>query len=226
MPTTLAVRRAVVVLLVFGAGCSYFRRGPKATAAKPATTTAAKPVATTATTTAAAPTPAKATTKPQPKQKAPVVKAGPTDSQIAGILLAVNNTDVSYANLAPARSKNAAVKEFASQMVASHKSVNKLVSDLITATNVTPEESKLSLDLRDESAAKRDMLRELSGAAFDSTYLANEISYHTRLLSSIDATLLPAARSAQLRQLIQNLRPAVAAHLAHAEELRSSVAAR
>jgi putative membrane protein len=148
---------------------------------------------------------------------------GPTDAEITAILLAANNTDVSYAKLVPTRAQSQAIKDFAAQMITDHTRVNALVDNLLTTANITPVESKTSLDFRDESAMKRDVMRELSGRQFDTTYIANEISYHTRLLASIDATLLPSVRNAQLRQLITNIRPAVAAHLAHAQQVRTAL---
>jgi putative membrane protein len=148
---------------------------------------------------------------------------GPSDAEIAAILLAANNTDISYARLAPTRADNQAVKDFAQRMLTDHTGVNQLVTDLLTKIQLTPEDNATSLDFRDESATKRDILRELQGRAFDSTYMANEVSYHTKLLSSIDATLLPMARNAGLRQLITNIRPAVAAHLTHAQQVRAGL---
>jgi putative membrane protein len=161
--------------------------------------------------------------KPAPAAPATVRVVGPTDGEIMAILLAANNTDISYAKLAPTRAQSQAVKDFALRMFNDHSGVNTVVNDLISSANTTPVESKTSLDFRDESAMKRDLMRELSGRAFDTTYMSNEISYHTRLLASIDGTLLPAARDTQLRQLITNFRPAVAAHLAHAQQVRAAL---
>jgi putative membrane protein len=158
-----------------------------------------------------------------PVAPAAVRVAGPSDAEITAIVLAANNTDISYAKLAPTRAQSQAVKDFAAQMLRDHTGVNTLVNDLISGADVTPVESKTSLDFRDESAMKRDLMRELSGRAFDTTYMANEISYHTRLLSSLDATLLPAVRNPQLKQLLANFRPAVAAHLAHAQQVRAAL---
>ena len=152
--------------------------------------------------------------------------SGPTDANIAAILLAANNTDISYARLAPSRAQSQAVKDFAQRMLTDHTGVLQLVNDLLSKIELTPEDNATSLDFRDESAAKRDILRELSGHMFDTTYIANEISYHTKLLASIDNTLLPNARNVQLKQLIANIRPAVAAHLAHAQQVRTGLTAR
>jgi putative membrane protein len=151
-------------------------------------------------------------------------RGAPSDAEIAAIVLAANNTDISYAKLAPTRAESQAIKDFAARMLGDHTRVNQLVSDLLTALQLTPEDSKTSLDFRDESATKRDLMRELEGRAFDTTYIANEITYHTKLLGAIDSVLLPAARNAQLKQLMTNMRPAVAAHLAHAQQVRAGLA--
>jgi len=151
---------------------------------------------------------------------------GPTDANIAAILLAANNTDISYARLAPSRAQSAEVKQFAERMLVDHTGVNRLVNDVITRIGLTPEDNTTSLDFRDESSAKRDILRELEGRAFDTTYIANEISYHTKLLAAIDNVLLPSVRSADLRQVLTSVRPAVAAHLTHAQQVRASLGLR
>ena len=151
--------------------------------------------------------------------------APPSDANIAAILLAANNTDVSYARLVPSRAQSQAVREFGERMLADHTHVNQLVTDLLTKDNLTPEDNNTSLDLRDESSAKRDILRELQGRAFDSTYIANEVSYHVKLLGAIDTVLLPSARNADIKQLITAIRPAVAGHLAHARQIQSKMMA-
>jgi putative membrane protein len=81
----------------------------------------------------------------------------------------------------------------------------------------------MSLDFRDESAAKRDTLREKSGPAFDSTYMANEVRYHTKLLATLDSLLLPATKNTDLRVLLTRTRPAVAAHLEHATRIQAGL---
>ena len=149
-----------------------------------------------------------------------------TDANIAAIVLAANYTDISYANLAPTHAERQDVKEFAQRMYTDHTGVNQQMKDLLSKLDLAPVENATSLDFRDESAAHRDTLRELTGYAFDSTYIENEVRYHTRFLASLDSVLLPRARNADLRALLTNVRPAIAAHLAHAEQVRANVVAK
>jgi putative membrane protein len=69
-------------------------------------------------------------------------------------------------------------------------------------------------------------MRDLAGFVFDSAYVTNEISYHRRFLELIDNTMMPRARNSELKELLMNVRPAVAAHLAHAEQLWANVMTR
>lgn len=166
---------------------------------------------------AAAPVPA--------PEVAPVGRTGaPSDADIAAILLAANYTDISYAKLAtPERTRSDAIKDFAKQMLTDHTAVNKQAMDLFTKINLTPEDNPTSLDFRDESEAKREMMRDLDGRAFDTTYINNEISYHTKLLDALDKVLIPASRNMELKQFLVNVRPAVAAHLGHAQDVKTAL---
>ena len=148
---------------------------------------------------------------------------GPSDANILAIMLAANNTDVSYAKLVPGRSQTPAIRDFAARMVTAHTAVNQQLSDLTNRINVTPEENKESLDFRDESTTKRDLMRELEGRTFDSTYIANEITYHTKLLQTLDKELIPDADNAQIKQALMQIRPAVQAHLDHAMSVRANL---
>jgi putative membrane protein len=152
--------------------------------------------------------------------------AGPTDANLAAIFLAANNTDISYAQLAPTRAASPAVTQFASRMLADHNALNQQATALFTRINLVPEDNVTSLDFRDESANKRDILRELSGRAFDSTYMENEVSYHTKLLGALDGLLIPGAKHPELKQMMSSVRPAVVAHLEHAQRARATVIGR
>ena len=147
------------------------------------------------------------------------------DRDVAAIFLAANYTDVSYAQvaLAPDRTKNTDVIAFANRMLADHGGLAKSAMDLFALTDIQPRDNTISLDFRDESAAKRDTLRELTGPAFDSTYMANEVRYHTRLLGALDSLLIPAAKNKDLQVMLNRVRPAVAAHLEHATRVQAGL---
>ena len=151
------------------------------------------------------------------------VPAGPTDGNITAVLLAANNSDISYARLVPTHTAAPAITDFARRMIVDHSAVNTALEELVARTPIKPRENAESLAFRDESAAHRDALRALSGRQFDSAYIANEISYHSSVLAALDNALIPRVTDAQLRQILVSVRPAIAAHLTHAQRIAAAL---
>jgi len=183
------------------------------------------------------------TPKTEPAEAAPVAAAAPepsaapagdvmttrgrvSDANIAAMIMALNNTDISYARLADTRAERADVKEFARRMLTDHAGLNALLNDALKQLDLAAEDNEASLDMRDESANNRDVMRELQGYAFDSTYVENEVRYHRKFLASLDDVMIPRARETQIKSLLTVIRPAVAGHLAHAEQVRANVLAK
>jgi putative membrane protein len=149
--------------------------------------------------------------------------AGPTDPEIAHIVVTANTIDVDAGKLAMGKTKNAEVKKFAEQMVTDHTAVNKQASDLAGKLGVTPKENATSSALKTGADDTTKKLKGLKGAEFDKAYVDNEVSFHQTVLDAIDKTLIPSAKNAELKGLITKVRPAIAAHLDHAKMLQQSM---
>ncbi|MGZ5203148.1 MAG: DUF4142 domain-containing protein [Telluria sp.] len=149
--------------------------------------------------------------------------AGPNDAQIAAIVVAANTVDIDAGKLAEAKTKNKEVRAFAKQMVHDHSAVNKQAVALVTKLHVTPEENDTSKSLTQGGVTERDKLKGLSGAEFDKAYVDNEVSYHQTVLDAIDKTLIPNASNAELKALLNKVRPNIAAHLEHAKHLQAQM---
>lgn len=148
---------------------------------------------------------------------------GPSDPQIAAIVVTANQVDVEAGKLARSRAKSKDVQQFAQQMITDHTGVNRQATALAKKLKVTPEPSDTSRSLRkggDENVAR---LKKLRGAEFDKAYVDQEVSYHQAVLDAIDKTLLPSAKNARLKELITKVRPAIAAHLDHAKHLQAQL---
>ncbi|MBX3174237.1 MAG: DUF4142 domain-containing protein [Gemmatimonadaceae bacterium] len=149
-----------------------------------------------------------------------------TDANIAAIVVTANTADILYADMALAKSQTPAVRQFAQMVKTDHQSVNEAAGALVARLGVTPVMNTLAFDLRDDAETKRLTLRDFEGIAFDSAYAANEISYHQTVLDAIDQALIPGAQNAELKALLVQVRPAVAAHLEHARHLSAQVGRR
>ena len=146
-----------------------------------------------------------------------------TDPQIAAIVVAANQVDIDAGELAKEKGADPRVKEFAQRMITDHSGVNQAASDLVGKLGVTPEPNATSQKLTSDGEANRTALQGQSGAAFDQAYIANEVAYHQAVLDAIDQTLIPNAQNAELKALLEQTRPAVAAHLDHARQLQTSL---
>jgi putative membrane protein len=153
----------------------------------------------------------------------PLATPSLTDANIAAIVVAANNIDIKNGELALERSGRSDIRAFAQTMITDHSGVNKAAVDLVTKLKVAPVENATSTELVASADKTRAALAGKTGLDFDRAYIANEVDYHRAVLSAIDDALVPAAQNAELRALLVAVRPAVAAHLQHAESLRQHV---
>jgi putative membrane protein len=162
---------------------------------------------------------------PAPDTAKPATAAPPAinDAQIAHIAVTANAVDSAAGQLAKTKGASKAVKDFAQTMVTDHTGVNKQAVALATKLNVTPEDNDTSRQLKAGGDANIAKLNGLSGAAFDKAYIDNEVAYHQAVLDAIDKTLIPSAQNAELKGLLEKVRPAIAAHLEHAKTIQTSL---
>jgi putative membrane protein len=150
-------------------------------------------------------------------------QSGPTDPQIAGIVVTANTIDINAGKLAKARTKNKEVSKFAQQMITDHTAVNKQAGALAKKLHVKPADSDTSKSLKAGAADNMKNLKGLKGAAFDKAYIDHEVAYHQAVLDAIDKVLIPNAKNAELKDLIVKVRPAIAAHLDHAKMVQANL---
>lgn len=150
-------------------------------------------------------------------------KAGPTDAEIAHIVVTANTIDITAGKLAESKTKNKDVKKFAKLMVTDHSGVNKQAVALAKKLHVTPMDNPTSKSLEKGGNENMAKLKSLSGKDFDKAYVDHEVAYHQAVLDAIDKTLIPNAQNAELKSLIEKVRPAFAAHLEHAKMVQSQL---
>src|SRR5438105_3408133 len=149
--------------------------------------------------------------------------AGPTDPQIAAIVVTANQVDIDAGKLATTKAHAKEVKAFAQQMITDHTGVNKQATELVTRLKVKPEENDTSRSIKqggDDNLAK---LKNLKGAEFDRAYVDHEVTYHQTVIDALDKTLVPNAKNEELKALLIKVRPAFVAHLEHARILQAKM---
>jgi putative membrane protein len=142
-----------------------------------------------------------------------------SDPQIAHVAVTANAIDVELAEFALEHAQDGEVRAFARTMIRDHTAVNGQASALAGRLGVTPEDNDVSRSLRDDADEARGKIDDLWGASFDRSYIAREVAYHEAVLNALDGVLIPQADNAELKALLEGVRPAIAAHLAHARGL-------
>lgn len=154
---------------------------------------------------------------------ASVAAQGVNDAQIASIVVTANQVDIDAGKLATTQASSPEVKKFGQQMVTDHTGVNKQAVDLVTKLKVTPEDNPTSKSLKAGGEENVKNLKGLKGAAFDKAYIDHEVAYHQSVLDAVDKTLIPGAKNAELKALLEKVRPAFVAHLEHAKHIQASL---
>jgi putative membrane protein len=147
----------------------------------------------------------------------------PNDAQIAHIVVTANQVDIDAGKLAEKKGSTADVKAFGKQMVTDHSGVNKQATALAKKLGVKPEDNPTSQSLKKGGDENLANLKKLKGKAFDKAYVDHEVAYHQAVLDAIDKTLVPSAQNAELKGLIEKVRPAFVAHLEHAKMIQSKL---
>lgn len=146
------------------------------------------------------------------------------DSEIAGILAALDTAEIAPSERAADRGRSPEVTELAAMMVRAHEMLSDSLRAVTAASGITPSPSTMSEQLQMQTRATLQSLEGLNGAAFDSAYVAAMVQSHEAALNAIDSQLLPAAEHPQLRRAIdQQVRPTVAGHLQQIQQIQATL---
>ncbi len=146
-----------------------------------------------------------------------------TDANIAAIVVAANNIDISAAKIAIQRSNNPKVKQFAKTMITDHTAVLNAAVELVTRIGITPVNNELVVALAKQSNDHESKLNVLTGEAFDALYIAHEVAYHQAVISVIEKQLIPSATNQELKQTLISVLPAFKAHLKHCKMIQEEI---
>lgn len=149
--------------------------------------------------------------------------AAPTDAQIAHIAYTAGQLDVEAGKQALAKSHNKAVRSFAETMVRDHGAVNEQALALATKLHLTPQDNATSEALTNQAREKARELSKLRGPAFDRAYIQNEVAFHRTVNGALKTTLIPGARNAELKSLLETGLSLFQEHQKHAEQLEKNL---
>jgi len=149
-----------------------------------------------------------------------------SDAEIASVAVVANQIDIDYAEIAKKRSKNEDVLKFAETMKNDHMAVIGRAAALVKKLGVTPKDNAVSQKLLADAKKMKTTLNSTSGKSFDKTYIDNEVAYHKSVIGAVESLLIPETENTELKELLQNVVPALKTHLEHAVMLQTKLSAK
>ena len=147
----------------------------------------------------------------------PAAESSPLTSQgFANAAAASDRFEIESSKLAASSAQSAAVKSFASKMIAAHTaSTAKLKAAAATLSPaVTPDDT-----LSSDQQQKLDNLKGLHGAGFDEAYASAQVDAHQAALNALNG-YAASGDNATLKDLAKGMVPTVTAHLNMAKSLK------
>lgn len=146
-----------------------------------------------------------------------------SDAEVAYVAVVANQIDISYAEIALKRSKNTDILKFAETMSNDHTAVIGQAAALAKKLGVTPKDNAVSQQLLADAEKTKEMLQSTKGKAFNKAYIDNEVAYHKAVIGAVEGLLIPETENEELKELLQNVVPALQTHLEHAEMVQKQV---
>ena len=135
------------------------------------------------------------------------------DATILAIFDQANMTDISTGRLGLKKGHSEEVKTLARMVVNDHGHAQHMGREVAHTLGIVPLPPDNDKSVENQAKALA-MLEAKSGTEFDRAYLLHEIAFHQSVIEAIQTTLLPAAKSAQLKELITQVLPGFQHHLA------------
>lgn len=146
------------------------------------------------------------------------------DANVAAVAHASNMDEIQTSQVALQRSQNAQVRQFAQQMITEHTQVDQQMQQMLQAKGMTMQPNQPAQAAMQATAATVANLSQRTGADFDRAYMMHQVEAHRWTLTSLDQSLIPSTRDAEMRTFLSGkVRPAVAMHLEMAQRLNTSV---
>jgi putative membrane protein len=146
-----------------------------------------------------------------------------TDEQILEVTHTANQGEIDQAKLAQSRSKDARVTKLAAMMLKDHTAADAKGMAVGRKGNLTPAPSSTSTSIESDAQSATSTLTSQTGVDFDKAYVDTQVKEHQAVLDLIDQKLLPDAKNPDVKAFLTEVRPKIAMHLRHAQELQSAL---
>ena len=145
------------------------------------------------------------------------------DPTIVAIFDAANTWDIETGTLAKKKGTTKEIRDFGAMLVHDHTTVRAQSRALAKKLHVTPTAPKDFAMAKDHAAAMKSLRRQ-SGKSFDRAFLTHEVAYHKAVIDAMNATLMPALKNQEVKDLVTKVAPAFKAHEDAAQNMLDKLA--
>ena len=147
---------------------------------------------------------------------------GLSDANIVALLDEANMADSASGAFALKKATSPEVKQFAKMMMGEHHALRLQGQQLAKRLNVTPEMPSSDPFKAAVQAEMTALQGAAKGAAFDRTYIQQEIGIHKAVID-VATKAHDAAQNAELKKLIEQAKPVIEKHLNRAEAIQKKL---
>lgn len=133
------------------------------------------------------------------------------DAQILGALSILNAAMIEAAELGSSKASSQAVRDYANMLLSDHRASQQEGDTLAMRLGITPALPP-DKSMASEHIETMARLNQRSGAAFDRAFMEAMVEDHERVISTVNADLLPKASNAELKAFILKLQPTLNKH--------------
>jgi len=143
---------------------------------------------------------------------------------IAGIVTALNQGEITEGQVAAQRATIPAVQQFALRMVNEHTQALAQAQATFASSGISASSTGTATFLQQQTSQNVATLNATpNGTTFDRQYMQDQVNMHQMALALFDQVLIPSATVAQVQSLLQQQRAAVAEHLVDARAILASL---
>ena len=135
------------------------------------------------------------------------------DATILAVFDQANQADILTGWLGAKYGDSEDVRALGRMVARDHAAVQQMGRELARKLDIVPTPPDGDTSVAD-AAKTIALLQSKRGSEFDRTYLKHEVAFHQAVIDALRGTLLPAAKSGELRHLLESVLPGFEAHLA------------
>ena len=149
-----------------------------------------------------------------------------TDEEIVAIVAVANVNEINASKLGKSKANQPEIRQFADKMIKDHRAMDEKAGKMAVRLKLNPTPSELAETLK---AQGNEVMEGLGiapkGPIFDKEFMNSQVQMHEQVLNLFNNELIPNAKNAKLKALLEQSSKDIELHLEHARQLHEEITA-